>query len=368
MEYTFSDDQDQLRSAVADFLARESPPAYWRPLLDDERGFSDDVWSQLVALGWTGLLAPEHAGGLGLGLVDLVVVMEEMGRIPFPSPYFSSAVQATLAARALGLGDRLASLVAGETRGAVAIDEPGHGDVVARIRTRASRKSGRWTLHGIKAAVVDGHTADWILVPARTQEGLGTFLVETSALDPRVLTPVPGLDLTRKIARLDLDGVRAEPVGPPGDHTAIWWQVADDSSVALCAELVGSMEAAHRLAVEYAQDRVAFGRPIGSFQVIRHKAVDMLHDLELSRVGTHWAAWAADADDPRRGEAAAMAKAYVAESAIRLTGECVQIHGGVGFTWDCDAHVHYRKAKGTDLLLGYQGVQRQRVADAVLAS
>lgn len=371
MEFTFSDEQEALRAAVRAFLARECPPASWRPMLDDDRGFRDELWAQVVELGWTGLLVPEEAGGLGLGLVDLVVVMEEMGRGPFVGPFFSSAVQATLAARALGLEDRLGSLAAGESRGTVALDEPGHGDVVTRTRTRASRKSGRWTLSGTKAVVVDGHTADWILVPARTQEGLGTFLVETAALGQAAdgpVTAVPGLDPTRKIARLDLDNTRAEPVGPEGDHTAIWQRVADDSAVALCAELIGSMERAHHLAVQYAGDRVAFGRPIATFQVIRHKAVDMLHDLELSRVGTHWAAWASDADDPRRSEAAAMAKAYVPEAAIRLTGECVQIHGGVGFTWDCDAHVHYRKAKQSDLLLGYHGIHRERVADVVLAS
>jgi alkylation response protein AidB-like acyl-CoA dehydrogenase len=368
MEFTFSDDQDALRSAVRGFLAREAPPEVWRPLLDDERGFPDDVWGEIVALGWTGLLVPEEVGGLGLGLVDLVVVMEEMGRVPFGGPFFSSAVLATLAARALGLEDRLVSLATGASRGTVAIDEAGHGDVVARTRTRASRKSGRWTLTGTKEAVVDGHTADWVLVPARTQEGLGTFLVETAALPAASMVAVPSLDPTRKLARLSLEATPAVPVGPDGNHTAIWSRVVDDAAVALCAELIGSMEQAHRLAVAYAGDRVAFGRPIATFQVIRHKTVDMLHDLELARVGTHWAAWCSDVDDPRRAEAAAMAKSSVPEAAIRLTGEAVQIHGGVGFTWDCDAHVHYRKAKQDDLLLGYHGIHRAKVADAVLAT
>ena len=363
MEFTFSDEQEALRDAVRSFMERDCPPTYWRPLLDDDRGFTDDVWAQIVELGWTGLLVPEAHGGLGLGMVDLVVVLEEMGRTPYPGPFFSSAVQATLAARGLGLDERLAGLASGAARGTVALDEPGHGDVVDRIRTRASRKSGRWTLTGTKAAVVDGHTADWVLVPARTQEGLGTFLLEAPDA-----TFVPSWDGTRKIARLELDGVRAEPVGPEGDHTAIWKRVADDSAVALCAELIGSMEAAQHIAVEYAKQRVAFGRPIATFQVIKHKAVDMLHELELARVGTHWAAWASDADDPRRAEAAAMAKSHVPEAAVHLTGECVQIHGGVGFTWDCDAHVHYRKAKQSDLLLGYSGIHRERVADLVLDS
>jgi alkylation response protein AidB-like acyl-CoA dehydrogenase len=332
-------------------------------MLDDANGCTDEVWQRLVELGWTGVLVPEAQGGLGLGLVDLVVLMEEMGRTLFPGPYLSSAVFATLAARALGLDDRLASLASGATRGTVALDEEGHGDVVERVRTRASRKTGQWLLTGEKPVVLDGHTADWVLVVARTQEGLGSFLIEA----PRGEL-VPTWDLTRKVARLDLHDTPAEPVGPEGDQTEIWRRVVDDTCVALCAELVGSMETTHDLAVEYAKVRVQFDRPIATFQVIKHKAADMLHRIELSRVGTHYAAWASDTNDPVRAEAAAMAKAYVPESANYVAAESIQIHGGVGFTWDCDAHLHYRRAKQNDLLLGYHGIHRERVADLVLGA
>ena len=361
MEFAFSDEQEGLRDAVRSFVERESPSSYWRTMMEDERGFSDEVWNKLVELGWTGLLVPEEHGGLGLGLVDLVVVMEEMGRVPFPGPYFSSAVCATLASRALGLEELLASLASGATRGTIALEENGHGDVVDRVRTRASRKSGRWQLRGSKSVVVDGHTADWVLVVARTQQGLGTFLIESPDM-----RPIPTWDLTRKIASIELKDTPAEPVGPEGDHTSIWRRIVDDAAVALCAELIGSSESAHGLAVEYAKHRVQFGRPIATFQVIKHKAVDMLHKLELARVGTHYAAWASDVDAPVRAEAAAMAKAFVPEAANFIAGECIQIHGGVGFTWDADAHVYYRKAKQNDLLLGYNGIHRQRVADFVL--
>ncbi|MFQ5515073.1 MAG: acyl-CoA dehydrogenase family protein [Myxococcota bacterium] len=363
MEFTFSEEQEALREAVQNFMERESPASYWHAMLEDERGFTDEVWGRLVELGWTGLLIPEAQGGLGLGLVDLLVVMEEMGRVPFPGPYFSSAVLATLAARALGLKDRLSSLAEGRSRGAVALDEAGHGDVIDRIRTRALRRSGRWRLRGSKPVVIDGHSADWVLVAARTEEGLGSFLVQRPPA-----RFVPSWDLTRKLASLTLDDLPVERVGPEGDHTSLWRRVADDAAVALCAELVGSSERANELAVDYARSRVQFGRPIATFQVIKHKAVDMLHRLELARVGTHYAAWASDADDPRRVEAAAMAKAFVPEAACFITGECIQIHGGVGFTWEADAHVHYRKAKQNDLLLGYHGLHRQRLADLVLTT
>lgn len=361
MDFTFSTEQDELRASVRRFLADRSPQPYIVAMEDDPAGVTDEVWEGLVSLGLTGLLVPEAQGGAGAGLVDIVVVMEEMGRLPFPGPFFSSAVLATLAARRLGLDDLLPSLAAGATRGTVAVEEAGTGDPVGRIRTRAIRKHGRWRLHGDKPVVLDGHTAGWALVAARTEEGIGTFRIEAPGAEL-----VPAWDVGRKVARLALDGREAEPVGPEGDQSSLWRRIVDDANVATCAELVGAMEGANDLAVQYAKDRVQFGRPIATFQVIKHKAADMLHRLELARVGTHYAAWASDAEEPVREEAAAMAKAYVAEAAGFVTAECIQIHGGVGFTWDCNAHRWYRKAKQADLLLGYQGYQRERLAALLL--
>lgn len=363
MEFTFSEEQDALRESVRSFVAKESPPAYVRSMMEDDVGTSDEVWDHMVGLGWTGLLVPDDLGGLGLGLVDLAVVLEEMGQACFPGPFLSSAVFATVAARRLGLEDRLRSLAAGTTRGTIAVDELGHGDPVDRIRTRARRRGGEWQLTGLKPVVLDGASADWVLVPARTQEGLGSFLVEA----PRG-EAVPTWDHTRKVARLDLEATAAERVGPDGDHTAVWRRIVDDATVALCCDLLGVMEQAHHLAVEYAKHRVQFDRPIATFQVIKHKAVDMLHQIELTRVGTHYAAWASDADEPVRAEAVAMAKGYAAEAANAVCAESIQIHGGVGFTWDCDAHLFYRRAKQDDLLLGSGAWQRQRLADRLLAT
>jgi alkylation response protein AidB-like acyl-CoA dehydrogenase len=361
MDFTFSEDQETLRTSVRDFLSAESPSEYWRSMLEDEKGFTPEMWNKVSELGWTGLLVPEACGGQGMSMVDLVVVMEEMGRVPFPGPFFSSSVFSTLAARALGLDDRLKALASGDIRGCVALEENGHGEVVGRIRARGSRKSGRWRVSGSKSVVVDGHTADFALVAARTQAGIGTFLIE----NPQAKS-IPSWDGTRKLASLELDDTPAEPIGPEGDHSAVWRRVVDDACIALCAELIGSCERTSDLAVEYAKERVQFGRPIATFQVIKHKTVDMLHKLELARVGTHHAAWASDTNDPLREEAAAMAKAFVPEAANFITGESIQIHGGVGFTWEADPHVFYRKAKQSDLLLGYHGTHRSRVADLFL--
>jgi alkylation response protein AidB-like acyl-CoA dehydrogenase len=363
VEFTLDDDQQALQETVRTMLAEQAPSAYVREMVADDTAVSDALWAQMVDLGWVGLLVPEAQGGAGMGLLEMMVVLEEMGRLPLPGPFFSSAVLATLAGRRLDLDDRLSSLAAGSTRGTVAIDEEGHGDVVDRIRTRASRKSGQWRLRGLKSVVLDGHRADWVLIPARTQQGIGTFVLES----PRAEL-YPGLDVTRRLARLELDDVPVEPVGPDGDHTELWKRVVDDGSVLLCAETLGSMEQAHHLAVEYAKVRRQFDRPIATFQAIKHKAAEMLERIELSRVGIHYAAWASDADEPNRAEAAAMAKAFVGRAGNEVGGEAIQIHGGVGFTWECDAHLHYRKAKANDLLLGYQGTWREKVADSYLAT
>ena len=363
MEFALDDDQLALQTTARQFLAERTPSAYVRAMTEDDSGVTDELWEQLVDLGWVGLLVPEANGGAGMGMLEMMVVLEEMGRLPLPGPFLSSSVLATLAAKGLGLDDRLSSLAAGATRGTVAIDEDGHGDVVDRIRTRASRKSGAWLLSGTKSIVLDGHTADWVLVPARTQHGLGTFLIERPQGEL-----VPTLDVTRRVARLELAEVAAQPVGPDADHTAIWRRVVDDAAVALSAELLGTMEASFDLAIEYAKTRVQFDRPIATFQATKHKAAEMLERIELSRVGTHYAAWTSDAEEPNRSEAAAMVKSFAGRAANEVTGEGIQIHGGVGFTWECDAHLYYRRAKANDLLLGYHGIWRERVGDSYLAT
>jgi alkylation response protein AidB-like acyl-CoA dehydrogenase len=365
VEFTFSPDQEALRASVRAFLSEQCPMAFVRAHLETATAGDDALWSRIVELGWPALLVPEAHGGLGLGVTDLVVVMEEMGRALFPGPFLSSAVLATLAARALGLDDRLAALARGAARGTVALDEAGIGDPVDRTRVQATGRGTRYRLDGAKPIVVDGHTADWVLVPARTAEGLHTFLVERPST---IATYAPNLDLTRKIASLHFDRTPAVPVGPPGDHRTIWERVRDDGAVALGAELVGSSEAALQLALDYANTREVFGKVLTKYQVTRHKAVDLLREIELARVGVHYAAWASDADAPDRQDAVAMAKSYSAEAANHVGAECIQIHGGVGFTWDADAHLHLRRAKVNDLMLGSQAWQRARLADSCFAA
>jgi alkylation response protein AidB-like acyl-CoA dehydrogenase len=364
MDFTFSPDQEALRDSVRAFLSAEAPMEYVRRMAEhDDAGVTPEVWRKIVDLGWTGLLVPESAGGLGLGIVDAVVVQEEMGRALFPGPFFSSAILATLAARALGLDDQLAELADGTVRGTVALDEAGYGDPIERVHVRAAGRGTRYKLDGVKPMVPDGCTANWALVPARTRDGIQTFLID--GCDEQLVT---SLDVTRKFARYDLRETRGELVGPPGDHADIWRRVMDDAGVLIGAELIGVSEAANQLALDYAQAREVFGKPLSKFQVTRHKAVDMLREIELARVGVHYAAWASEVEHEDREIAAAQAKAYSAHAANYVTAECIQVHGGVGYTWECDAHLYLRRAKVDDLLLGYQGWQRARVAELYFAS
>ena len=363
MDFTFSAEQEDFRAAVRSALAAEAPPAYVRAMIDDPVGVTAALWAAMADLGWLSVLVPEAHGGLGLGLVDVVVLQEELGRLPFPGPILSSAVAATLAAVRLGVDEVLPDLAGGRRRGTVAVEERGHGDPLGHISSTARRDGRDWLLEGCKPVVLDGAGADFALVVAHDGDGLATFFLEQPAGEP-----VPAMDVTRKVARVALDGRVARRVGPAGDHSALWRRALDDINVAVCGELVGTCERALELAVDYAKVRVQFDRPIATFQVIKHKAADMLHRLELARVGTHYAAWASDAEDSDRARAAAMCKGYVAEAADAVTAECIQVHGGVGFTWDVDCHLLFRRAKQDDLLFGAQGFQRRRLADLLLGA
>jgi alkylation response protein AidB-like acyl-CoA dehydrogenase len=359
VEFTFSEEQEALRATVRDVLERESPVSLVRERADRNERAPSAAWQRVVELGWSATLVPDQPGGLGLGMVETVVIMEEIGRALYDGPFLSSAVLATLAARAFAADDLLTALATGAQRGTVAIEERGHGDPLGRITTVAHPDG---TLHGTKPLVIDGDTCDWVIVAARDTDAdadgpLGTYLVR----EPQT-TPTPALDITRRFATIELDGTPALRIGPAGDHTDRWREIVDAGAVALAAEMVGVAEAADALALDYAQAREVFGKPLSKFQVTRHKAVDLLREIELARVAVHYAAWALDADAPERNDAVAMAKSYAAEAANHVTAECIQIHGGVGYTWECDAHLFLRRAKVDDLLLGNQGWWRERLA------
>jgi alkylation response protein AidB-like acyl-CoA dehydrogenase len=366
VDFTFSEEQEAFRASVRKLLRDFAPPAYVREMLEHDAGCTSSFWETISDLGWTGLLVPAAHGGAGFGLLDAVIVCEESGRLPLPGPWLSSAVTGALAATHLGDVETLPGLADGSLRATLALEETGTRDPLDPngIGTTADAQ-GRLT--GAKPLVLDGHTADVLYVVARdaSDGAIATYAVERTA--PGVSTQlVPTMDVTRKAARVVLDAAPARRIGPPGDQTPVLRRVVDDLGIALCAESVGACERALQMATDYAKARVQFGRPIATFQVIKHKIVDMLHQLELARVATHYAGWASTVDDPAREASAAMAKGFVAEAAAMITGQSIQVHGGVGFTWDVDCHLLFRRVKANDVLFGRQAWQRQRLADLIL--
>ena len=356
MDFTFDVEQLALQDVARRAMGEVGADTV-RELADDPSGFSADQWDRWVAMGWTGMLVP----GEGAGLLEMGIILEQMGRVPLPGPFFSSSVMATLAADALGANELFDGLGSGGQRGTVALHEQGHGHPLGTVRTRARRKGSGWVVSGCKPIVVDGHTADWAIVVALAEEGIRSFLLRAPQAEA-----VPALDPTRKLARLVLEEEPVEPLGPIGDQAGLWRRVLDDVSVALAAELVGVADRSLEEAVEYAKVRVVFDRPIASFQSVKHRIVDMYHALEMARAGVHFAAWAADTDAPERSRAATMAGAYAAEAAVRVTGDNIQIHGGVGFTWANDAHFLFKRAKQNEVLMGGSGHQWHRLADQLV--
>ena len=363
MDFTYDDEQLALQEVARGALERECGPDVVRRLAEEAEGMTPALWSTLVDLGWTGLLVPDEYGGSGAGLLEMCVVLEEMGRIPLPGPFFSSSVAAVLATRALGEHALLGDLAAGTRRGTVALGEQGHGDPVQTVRTRARRRAAQWVLSGEKPVVVDGHTADWAIVVARSEEGVRSYLLE----DPGA-TLVPSLDPTRKLARLVLDDTPVVPLGPTGNQLALWQRVQDDIVVALAAETVGAAHRALTDAIAYTSERIVFDKPVATYQTVRHRLVEMFQQVEMARAGFQFAAWASDTESPERAQAAAMASSYAAEAGVRVTGDDIQLHGGVGFTWANDAHFLFKRVKQNELLSGGAGAQRHRLASLFIES
>jgi alkylation response protein AidB-like acyl-CoA dehydrogenase len=367
VDFTYDDEQLALQEAARGALERACGPEVLRQLADDDTGTTPALSSALVDLGWTGLLVPAELGGSGAGLLETCIVLEQMGRIPLPGPFFSSAVAATLAARALGETELLTDLAAGTRRGTVALGEQGHGDPLGTVRTRARRKGAQWVLSGEKPVVVDGHTADWAIVVARSEEGVRSYLLESPASTAGA-APVPSLDPTRKLARMVLDETPALPLGPPGNQAGIWRRVLDDVAVGLTAETVGASDRALAEAIAYTSERIVFDKPVATYQTIRHRLVDMFQQVEMARAGFQFAAWASDTEAPEREQAAAMAASYAADAGVRVTGEDIQMHGGVGFTWADDAHFLFKRVKQNEVLFGGAGALRHRLASLLIES
>jgi acyl-CoA dehydrogenase len=331
MDFEFSDEQEALRAAVRRFLAEQAPiQPYVRDLYGDPRGTTDTVWKGLADLGATGLLVPTEHGGAGMGMVDIGVVLEELGRAVHPGPFLSSAVAAASALTAAVDGAELLPKIAdGSVIATVALLEDDGRDW---HRVTTTHDGG--SLTGAKTFVADASIADVLLVNAAD----GLYAVDADA-DGLTIEHVPSVDGTRSYGTVSLDGAPARRLGAIDVD-----EIVDRILVALVTDAVGAAQAALDLAVAYAKERVQFDRPIGSFQAVQHLCTDMLQALELGRAGAYYALWACDAGDAvERHRAAVMAKAFAADAFPRIGASAIQIFGGVGFTWEHDVHLFYKR-------------------------
>lgn len=354
-----SDEQLQLRQVLRTFLDRHSTEPEVRRVMATDEGYDARVWRQLGGeLGLTGLAIPEEYGGSGFGYAELGVVFEELGRALLCAPYFGTvALAAEVLLRAgdeSAAKDLLPGIAAGETVAALALTEPSGG-----ITVRAERVAGRWQLSGVKTYVLDGHTAHLLLVVAKTDAGIGLFAVDSAAGLRR--TPLRTLDQTRKQARLDFSGVPARLIGDAGTAWPTVERTLSTAAVLLAAEQLGGASRALELAVDYAKIREQYGRAIGSFQAVKHRLADMLTDVECARsaVQDGLRALAADADD--LPVAASVAKAYCSEAFTRVAAGAIQVHGGIGFTWEHSVQLYFKRAKASELLLGTPAEHRARL-------
>lgn len=354
---------------VRRFLGRRSDEAAVRRLMEDEIGYDSAVWKQMgEQLGLQGLAIPEELGGSGFDYDVLRVVFEEMGAALLPSPFFATVA---LAANALLLTDDdearklyLPGIACGETIATLAFSEEAGGWDAADVQLHATRDGGRWTLTGSKHFVPEAHVADLLLVAARTSAGLSLFAVDSDAEGLSV--EVEGtLDLTRKLARVELEATPARLVGTEGAAWDVLRRTVLRAGVALAAECVGGMRHVLDATVRYAKERIQFGRPIGSFQVIKHKLADMLVDLESAKSAAYDAARAVAEERDDEELSASVAKAYCSEAYFRMAAQSIQIHGGIGVTWEHAAHLYFKRAKSSELFLGSPGFHRDLIGRAV---
>jgi alkylation response protein AidB-like acyl-CoA dehydrogenase len=373
MDFELSKPQEMLRESAREVFARQCPASSVRALMAAPSAFDADLWQTLADQGWIGMHLPEAAGGLGLGLVELAVVAEEMGRACMPGPFLATLWAATLLARLddSALTERyLEPITAGTLRATVALLEPAGtwdpGDV--QLPIRSSPSGNGYEASGRKLWVLDAADAGLIVCAGRHEDDLVLFTVAPGAAGD-TLSATPALDATRKLFQLDLDRA-AIPVGAILARGARATEALEHAlavaTVAVCAELVGIAQRVLEMSVEYARTREQFGRPIGAFQAVQHQCADMLLWTESARSAAYYAAWALSTGAADAAQAVAIAKAYASDAARDVCQRGIQVHGGIGFTWEHDLHLYLKRALAGAALFGDAAFQRERIARLVL--
>ena len=373
MRFSFSAEQDEFRTSLRRALEARSTTKDVRRLMATEQGFDREGWKKLnQEMGLTAVHIPEAYGGAGFGYGELGIVLEEMGRNLLCAPFFSTAVLATATILNAGTEDQkralLPGIAAGDVTATLAFSEDSGLNDAASVATTATPSGGSYKLDGIKSFVLDGHTADLIVVLARKsgstgEEGLSFFTVDGKAagLDRRLLKT---MDETRKLARLTFKGVEARLLGAEGKAAAPFAKTLQQVIVCLASEMVGGAERLREDALDYVKMRMQFGRSIASFQTTKNKAADMLVDVEMAKSTAYYAAAALDEGDSDLAAVASLAKAMAAEAYLQTAIHAVQMHGGIGFTWDNDTHLWFKRAKSSEILFGDANYHRELMMQA----
>ena len=375
MDFGFSEDQELLRDSARKFLDAECPTTFVRKMMEDDSAHATELWKKAAELGWMGILIPEEHGGIGGSFLDLVVVMEEMGRSLMPGPFLATVLLGGPAVLAGGSDEQKAAVLpqvaAGELVMTLAQAEKSGRYDAGGIGLPATARGSDFVLSGEKLFVPDAHVADRMVVAARTgspdapaEEGITLFLVD--AKSPGIeITQLKTVDMTRRqchVAFQDVAVAGSQVLGEVGRGWPILQRVLDQAIAGLCTEMVGTGQQALDMAVEYAKERVQFGKPIGSFQAVKHKCVDMMVQVENARSLTYYAAWTVDENVDEASQAVPMAKAYCSDMCKTVTSEAIQVHGGIGFTWEHDMHLFYRRGLASEAAFGSAPTHREVVA------
>lgn len=367
MNFDFSDDQKMLKDQARKFLTEKCTPKVVRNILEGDQPFDKGLWKQIAELGWLGTAVPEEFGGLGLGYLELCVIAEELGRVVAPVPFATSVYLATEALLVAGSDAQkkkyLPKLVSGEWIGTFAISEGAQPPSPRSVK--ASFKGGK--LDGTKVPVPDGDVADFAVVLAKSGDGdgertlsLAIVDLKTSGVSRRVVNTV---DPSRSQAELAFKGASAEALGGAGEGWELTKRILDRAAILMAFEQVGGADACLQMAKDYAMNRYAFGRQIASFQAIKHKLADMYVLNELARSNAYFGAWALSTDAAELPEAAAGARVSAIDAFHYAAKENIQTHGGMGFTWELDCHLYYRRAKNLGLALGSSRVWKDRLVN-----
>jgi alkylation response protein AidB-like acyl-CoA dehydrogenase len=377
MNFAFNEDQEALRSSARSFLEDKSTSEIVTKVMESEAGFDPDLWKSLGAeLGWTAVSIPEAYGGLGLTYIELVALLELMGESLLCAPFFSTICLAGNALLVAGTEEQkqehLPGIAAGETIATLAFSEANGRWDARGIEAVAKKDGGDFVLNGTKTFVIDGHTANLLIVAARREgsqdeDGVSLFVVpaDTAGIERSLL---PTMDQTRKQAEIKLGGVRVPASALMGEEGQGWGKLSkilDLAAIALSAEQVGGAQRCLDMSVQYAKERIQFGRPIGSFQAIKHKCADMMLKVESARSASYYAGWAASVDDAELPVLASLAKAYCSDAYFKCAAESVQIHGGVGFSWEYAVHLYFKRAKSSETFLGDAAYHRELVAQRI---